>query len=164
MATSNITTSKRLVGTMMQTSRAEFIVGAIKAGYSYSDLARALGISRQRAHQVAMAADGIWQSAPNTDIIKSEMEEVLQKKKGHPSLPTEPMSPSQVSETYGIPRWTINRWASQGIIKVLHRGTGGSNRTLLDPVSLAKALNLYFENPGQGKDPLRPLKEEAATV
>ena len=145
-----------------QASRAAFVVGAVKAGYTYSEVARALGISRQRAHQLAQAADGLWQSPPDSANIKSEMEKLspmVTKENDHPPLPTEPMSPTEVAQTYGMSERAVYKWVSKGLIRVIQRGGGRGNLTILDAEDLRRALALYFDNPGQGKDPLKPLKE-----
>lgn len=140
------------------------IVGAIKIGYTCSDVARALGISRQRVHQVARAANGIWQSAEELAIIRGEMQVIERERDYHPPLPTEPMSPSEVAEAYGMAEGTVWKWVRRGFIRVVRRQPGGpGNKTLLDPEDLSRVVDLYRSHPGQGKNPLRDLKREAAT-
>ncbi len=98
---------------------------------TYRELGDTFGISRQEAHRVVKEGErGIMGADMNTT-------------NNHRF--DKPISATEVSRETGIPRWTIEKWAQRGLVKVVqHPGHAAPGKpVLLDPVTLNERIRRY---------------------
>lgn len=105
----------------------------------------------------------VWQSLAESAKMEGEMtgttitEPILN---DHHELEGMPIGVAEAGRKYGIDLSTIAKWAKRDLIKVLRRPehTARGKQVLLDEASVALAADLYRQNPGQGRNPLKLLK------
>ena len=105
-------------------SRRRQVVNLQKAGLSYAEIGRRLGITRQRVRQIVVG-------------------ESTNKKKQDRSNPDTLLSTGEVAELLNMNVCTIRRWSNNGVLKAYRVGPRGDRRIRLgdiDDLLLQKTL------------------------
>ena len=104
----------------------------------------------------------VWQLVAESAKMKAEMTTTTEPEilNDHHELEGVPIGVGEAARKYAIPSPTISRWVKEGLIKVIRRPPGGQKglKVELNEASVALAADLYHQNPGQGKNPLKLLK------
>lgn len=110
----------------------------------------------------------VWQCLAESAKMEAEMvgtmaieSEILN---DHHELQGVPIGVNEAGRKYGIPAPTISGWINRELVKILRRPDRRKGfKVELDEASVALAAELYHQNPGPGKNPLKPLKRKASS-
>lgn len=110
-------------------SRREQVINLRKAGLTYAQIGRKVGLTRERVRQIANG-------------------ETTTKKKPAPNAPDALLTPAQAAELLNVHVNTVRRWSNKGILETYRIGPRGDRRLRrrdIDNLLLKKPEGLGIE-------------------